>query len=257
MPDDFVPGEVWLVGAGPGDPDLLTRKAVRLLENASIVFYDALVGRGVIELIPPNIARVPVGKRAGRHSQSQDAINALLVRAALAGGRVVRLKGGDPSIFGRSAEELDALAAHGISAQICPGITTASAAVASAGLSLTLRGKARHLRFMTAQDCDSDVEPDWASLADAATTLAIYMGRRSAARISRNLIAHGLSPDTPVLVASDVSVPHERRITTRLDLLALAVNGVSASGPVLIMIGEAMRARLTDQAACGVSAKAL
>jgi uroporphyrin-III C-methyltransferase len=228
-----------------------------LIESASIVFYDALVGHGAIEMIAPHAARVPIGKRAGRHSQSQDAINALLIHAALAGERVVRLKGGDPSIFGRSAEEIDAHAAHGICALICPGVTTASAAAASAGRSLTLRGSARHLRFMTAQSCDGDAEPDWASLVDLATTLAIYMERGSAARISRNLIAYGLSPTTPVLVTSGVSLPGKRCTTTRLDLLALVVKGVAAAGPVLIIVGKAMCTRATDQAVLNALVTAL
>ena len=150
MPDVITPGEVWLVGAGPGDPDLLTRKAERLILAADVVFYDALVGPGVLDLIPAHVETVSVGKRSGRHSKSQAVIDALLVAAALDGKRVVRLKGGDPSIFGRSTEEIAALAAHGIRARICPGITSASAAVASAGVSLTLRGVARHLRFVTA-----------------------------------------------------------------------------------------------------------
>src|SRR5690606_12717083 len=134
------PGEVWLVGAGPGDPDLLTRKAERLIHAASVIFHDALVGPGILALCPPHVRLVGVGKRSGRHSRSQAAINALLVEAALAGERVVRLKGGDPSVFGRSAEEAAVLAAHGIGVRICPGITAASAGAASAGVSLSLRG---------------------------------------------------------------------------------------------------------------------
>jgi uroporphyrin-III C-methyltransferase len=144
------PGSVWLVGAGPGDPDLLTRKAEKLIQAASIIFYDALVGEGVLELAPQSAKLVPVGKRSGRHSKDQRSINELLVDAALTGERVVRLKGGDVGIFGRAAEEVDALAEHGIAVHICPGITAASAAAASAGISLTLRGLARKLVFVTA-----------------------------------------------------------------------------------------------------------
>ena len=244
MPETIEPGSVWLVGAGPGDPDLMTLKAVRLIEAASIVFHDALVGPAILDLIPAHVVRVPVGKRAGRHSQSQPTIDALLVRAALDGERVVRLKGGDPSIFGRSAEELDALAAHGLRVRICPGITTASAAAASALVSLTLRGVARQVRFLTAQSCDDNISgPDWAALADPTTTLAIYMGRSAAAAIARNLITHGLSPATPVLSASNVSLPNEQLVRTRLDLLAVAVDRASDGGPTLILIGEATRAR--------------
>jgi uroporphyrin-III C-methyltransferase len=244
MPELIAAGDVWLVGAGPGDPELLTLKAAHLIEAASIVFHDALVGPGILDLIPPYVRCVPVGKRAGRHSESQKAINALLVRAALAGERVVRLKGGDPSIFGRSAEEMDALAAHGICVRICPGITTASAAAASGLVSLTLRGVARQVRFLTAQSCDDDTSaPDWASLADPATTLAVYMGRSAAARIARNLMAHGLPPATPVLVASNVSLPGEQVVRTRLDLLPVAVDRDSDAGPALIMIGQAVGSR--------------
>ena len=148
-----------------------------------MVFHDALVGPGVLDLIPAHVERVGVGKRSGRHSKDQRSINALLVEAALAGKRVVRLKGGDPSIFGRSAEEMDELAAHGVAVRICPGITAASAAAASAGISLTLRGLARKLTFVTAHARAGEVlDLDWASLADPRATLAIYMGRAAAAR---------------------------------------------------------------------------
>ena len=234
-------GEVWLVGAGPGDPDLLTRKALRLIEAASVVFHDALVGPGILDLIPRHVRRVPVGKRAGRHSQSQTAINDLLVRAALDGERVVRLKGGDPSIFGRSAEEIDALAAHHILVRICPGVTTASAVAASAKVSLTLRGVARQVRFLTAQSCDDDTSgPDWAALADPATTLAVYMGRSAAGRIARSLMAHGLPAATPVLVASNVSLRDEALVRTRIDLLPLAIDRTPGAAPALILIGDAI-----------------
>ena len=242
MPEPLIaPGEVWLVGAGPGDPDLLTLKAVRLIQAASVIFHDALVSPAILDLIPSHIRRVAVGKRAGRHSQGQAAINAMLVRAAHAGDRVVRLKGGDPAVFGRTGEEMDALSAAGIRARICPGVTTASAAAASAGISLTLRGVARQVQFVTAHRCANGGDPDWAKLADGATTLAIYMGRRAAPRIQRMLVAHGLSPMTPVLIACNVGLPDERLVTTRLDLLALAIDRGGGAGPTLILIGEAMR----------------
>ena len=243
MVELIAPGEVWLVGAGPGDPDLLTRKAERLRAAASVVFHDALVGPGVLDLIPANVRRVAVGKRAGRHSRTQEAINALLVAAALDGERVVRLKGGDPSIFGRSAEEMDALALAGVRARICPGITAASAAAANAGVSLSLRGSARQVRFVTAQARAGEaIDLDWTTLADASATLAFYMGRGAAPEICRKLIAHGLSAATPVLIAKDVSLAEERLIHTRLDLLPIAI-GSATGGPALILIGEAMRAR--------------
>lgn len=237
-------GEVWLVGAGPGDPDLLTRKAERLIRAASVVFYDALVGPGVIDLIPPHVRRVSVGKRSGRHSKDQGSINELLIEAALDGEKVVRLKGGDPSVFGRSAEEVTALASYGVRVSICPGITAASAAAASAGISLSLRGKARQIRFATAHaQAGEALDLDWAQLADPNATIALYMGRDAAGDVSRNLIRHGLPRDTPVLVAADVSLPDERRLHTRLDLLPIAARATGGGKPTLILIGEATRAR--------------
>lgn len=241
MAEIFAPGDVWLVGAGPGDPDLLTRKAERLIAAATIVFHDALIGPGVLDLIPAHVSRVAVGKRSGRHSKTQEVINDLLLKAAFDGERVVRLKGGDPSIFGRSAEEVDALSRHGVHVRVCPGITAASAAAARAGVSLSLRGSARQVRFVAAHArAGESLDLDWASLADPATTLAFYMGRAAAPNICRQLIAHGLPATTPVLIACDVSLAGERLIHTRLDLLPLAVDG-EGSGPVLILIGDAVR----------------
>lgn len=239
--DIIVAGEVWLVGAGPGDPDLLTRKAERLLRAATVVFYDALVGPGILDLIPASVRRVPVGKRSGRHSKDQRSINDLLVAAALAGERVVRLKGGDPSIFGRSAEEMTALADAGVRVSICPGITAASAAAASANLSLSLRGLARRVQFVTAHARAGEaLDLDWANLADPQSTLAFYMGRAAAPEISRELIAHGLPASTPVLISCDVSMPEARRVSTRLDLLPLTVNAVADDRPTLILVGAAV-----------------
>ncbi|MBO9623820.1 MAG: uroporphyrinogen-III C-methyltransferase [Sphingomonas sp.] len=241
MQDDFRPGDVWLVGAGPGDPDLLTRKAERLMRTASVVFYDALVGPGVLALIPPHVRKVPVGKRSGRHSKDQRSINELLVEAALDGERVVRLKGGDPAVFARSMEEMAALAAVGVTARICPGVTAASAAAASAGVSLSLRGLGRRVQFVTAHvQAGEPLELDWARLADAGATTAFYMGRSAAGEISRELIAAGLDAATPVMVACDVSLPSERLFRTRLDLLPIAVKAVADDSPTLILVGEAV-----------------
>lgn len=239
--DDFAPGTVWLVGAGPGDPDLLTRKAVRLIEAADIVFYDALVGDGVLALIPPHTERTGVGKRSGRHSKDQATIDALLVAAAAAGKRVVRLKGGDPSLFGRAAEEMAALRAAGHPVRICPGITAASAAAASAGISLTLRGVARDIRFVTAHSQrGAALDLEWRELARAGTTLAFYMGRDAASEISRQLIAAGMPVETPVLIACNISLPGESLLSTRLDLLGLATQAVAMAAPTLILVGEAV-----------------
>ena len=242
MPADyFGPGTVWLVGAGRGDPELLTRRAERLLREATIVFYDALVGPGVLDLIPEGVVRVPVGKRSGRHSRDQATIDQLLVRAAENGERVVRLKGGDPTMFGRMAEEMTALAAAGIIARVCPGITAASAAAASAGISLSLRGLARRVQFVTAHAAKGEaLRLDWQLLADSQSTLAFYMGRAAAPEIARELMTANLPPSTPVLIACDVSLPSERQLRTRLDLLPLAVEAISDEKPTLILIGDAV-----------------
>lgn len=242
QPNDLIaPGEVWLVGAGPGDPDLLTRKAEKLIGAADIVFYDALVGPGVLDLIPEGAERVSVGKRSGRHSKAQDSINDLLLAAAKAGKRVVRLKGGDPSIFGRSAEEMAHLASKGVRFRICPGITTASAAAASGGASLTLRGVARGLTLATAHlKAGEPLTLDWEALARPGGTLGIYMGRAAAGEIARSLIAAGRDPETPVMVAVNVSLPSERLIRGKLSALAFLVQAISDEDPTLLLIGEAV-----------------
>lgn len=240
--DSFAPGTVWLVGAGPGDPDLLTRKAIRLIECADIIFYDALTGPGVLALIPPRTERVCVGKRAGRHPKDQATIDAMLVEAAAAGKRVVRLKGGDPSLFGRAAEEMGALRAAGYAVHVCPGITAASAAAASAGVSLSLRGVARDVRFVTAHSRrGAALDLDWPALAIPGTTLAFYMGRDAAPDIARELLAAGMPAATPVLIACHISLPEEKQLATRLDLLGLATRALAADAPTLILIGEALR----------------
>ena len=186
---DFAHGTVWLVGAGPGDPELLTRKAERLIGEASVIFYDALVGEGVLELASLRARLVYVGKRSGRHSKDQKAIDRLIVEAAQDGEKVVRLKGGDPSIFGRATEELDACRLAGVVVKICPGITAASAASASIGASLTLRGLARKLTFVTAHDRKGEaLDLDWDRLSDPKATLAVYMGKAAAGEVSRHLI---------------------------------------------------------------------
>jgi len=251
MSHDFPAGSVWLVGAGPGDPDLLTRKAEQLIAAADIVFYDALVGTGVLALVPDGTEMVSVGKRSGRHSKDQVSINVLLARAALAGKRVVRLKGGDPSIFGRSTEELDHLAAKGITVRVCPGITAASAAAASGGASLTLRGLARKLTFVTAHARAGEaLDLDWTALAAPDATLAVYMGRAAAGEVARNLIAAGRAPDTPVMVAVNVSLPTERILRGRLSALAFLVETISDHDPALLLIGEAIAG---SSIACGAN----
>lgn len=242
MSDFITPGTVWLVGAGPGDPDLMTRKAEKLIAAADIVFYDALVGSGILDLIPATTERISVGKRAGRHSKEQSTINDLMFDAAIRGLRVVRLKGGDPSIFGRSAEEVESLAAKGITVRICPGITAASAAAASAGMSLTLRGEARKLIFVTAHTGgNKPLDIDWGSSVDPKATLAIYMGKSMAGPITSKLMSHNMPADTPALVVENASLPDERIIHTRLDRLAQTIRVVAGSGPLMIILGTAVK----------------
>lgn len=239
--DLIAAGDVWLVGAGPGDPDLLSRKAEKLMRAASMVFYDALVGPGVLALIPDHVQIIPVGKRAGRHSKDQPTIDHLLVEAALSGERVVRLKGGDPSIFGRANEELLACREAGVKVRICPGITAASAAAASLGMSLTLRGLARRLTFVTAHTLRGKVLPlDWTALADPEATLAVYMGKAAAAEVASGLMGAGLRGDTPVALVENASLESERLFETRLDLLAMAAKTALGDGPALLLIGQAL-----------------
>lgn len=238
---DFTAGMVWLVGAGPGDPELLTRKAERLIGIATVVFHDALVGPGVLEMAAPGARLVHVGKRSGRHSKDQRTIDQMIVEAALAGERVVRLKGGDPAIFGRATEELSACRTAGVSVRICPGVTAASAAAASLGASLTLRGLARKLTFVTAHArAGEPLDLDWKALADPEATLAVYMGKAAARDVSRQLIAAGLPGSTPVALVESASLPEERKFLTRLDLLPLVARTALGLGPALLLIGAAL-----------------
>lgn len=240
--NDFPRGSVWLVGAGPGDPELLTRKAERLLVSADIVFYDALVSEAVLALIPKTTERHSVGKRAGRHSVPQPLICDFVVKAAKSGQRVVRLKGGDPSIFGRSNEEMDACRNDGIPVQVCAGVTTASAAAANLSVSLTKRGLARRLTFVTAHTKAGAVpDLDWKSLADPEATIAVYMGKSAAPMMSKGLIEAGLPGETPVVLIENVSLPSEQRFETQLDTLPIAAKTALGDGPAIILIGEALR----------------
>jgi len=252
---DFPAGSVWLVGAGPGDPELLTRKAERLIGQASVVFHDALVGPQVLAMASRSARLVHVGKRSGRHSKDQKTIDALIVEAALAGERVVRLKGGDPSIFGRATEELEACRAAGIGVRVCPGVTAASAAAATLGASLTLRGLARKLTFVTAHaKAGEPLDLDWTRLADPEATLAIYMGKAAAGEVSGRLMAAGLAGDTPVALVESASLPQERVFLTRLDLLPLSAATALGDGPALLLIGEAMRAAVSRPGMAAVQA---
>lgn len=240
---------VTLVGAGPGDPDLLTVAAARAIAQAEVILYDHLVGPGILALAQPGAELICVGKRSGKHSHSQEAINALIAAQALTGRRTVRLKGGDPMIFGRAGEEIEHLERVGISVSVIPGITAALGCASSAGLSLTKRGVSRAVTFVTAHAREGDAtEPDWARLADPKGTLAIYMGREAARRVGRGLTAGGLSPDTPVLAVENGCRPDERHHRTTLG--AMAERGVAAGGgPTLLLIGWALEAQVLEDGA--------
>jgi uroporphyrin-III C-methyltransferase len=233
------PGRVWLVGAGPGDPELLTIKALRVLQGADVVVHDGLVPNEILELAPAAARRISVAKRKSRHSYSQDEINRMLVALALDGRKVVRLKGGDPFIFGRGGEELEACRAAGVDCEIVPGVTAALAASASAGAPLTHRGAAQAVTFVTGH-ASNGAEPDldWKSLARANHTVVIYMGLSQAAPIAARLMAAGRGGSTPALIVENASRADERRVVTTLAGLAAAA--ATLSGPALLIVGEAM-----------------
>lgn len=247
-PADRAPGKVYLVGAGPGAPDLLTLRAARLLEQADVVFYDALVHPDTLALAA-RAAKIAVGKRCGRHSTAQHFINKRLVDAARKHALVVRLKGGDPMLFGRAQEEIDALRGAGVPFEVVPGITAALAASAELGVSLTQRGIARNIAFATPRVGDSEQPSDWIGAVLGADTAAIYMGAGEAPALSAALIARGRAPDTPVAVVENASLPDARHLCTTLAELPSAVAG-ALRGPALILLGEVYRPLLgTAQAA--------
>jgi uroporphyrin-III C-methyltransferase len=233
------PGRVWLVGAGPGDPELLTIKALKALQVAQVVVHDGLVSDEILELAPAGARRISVAKRKSRHSYSQDEINRMLVAFALEGLNVVRLKGGDPFIFGRGGEELEACREAGVECLIVPGVTAALAASASAGAPLTHRGSAQAVTFVTGHAAKGgEPDLDWKSLAKANQTLVIYMGLSMATPIAARLMAAGRAGSTPALIVENASRADERRAVTTLAGLAEAA--ATLNGPALLIVGEAM-----------------
>lgn len=232
-------GCVYLVGAGPGDPDLLTVKAVRLLREAEVVVYDRLVSDEVLALVPRGAARLYVGKATGRHTLRQDEINRLLADVARTGKRVVRLKGGDPFIFGRGSEEAEYLARHGIRFEVVPGVTAASGCSAAVNIPLTHRGLATSVRYVTGHMQDNgDLHLDWQGLANPDTTLVIYMGSATLRLLAQKLIAHGLPADTPAAAVSQGTTPRQQVVFAQLHDIADQVVDMDLSPPMLTIIGK-------------------
>ena len=235
-------GHVAFVGGGPGDPELLTLKARRALDEADVVIYDRLITPEILELARREATMIDVGKEGFGPSTSQDTINDLLVHHAKTGAQVVRLKSGDATVFGRLDEEIDAVDAHDIGWHIVPGITSASAAVAGIGQSLTKRGRNAAVRFLTGHDTKGFADHDWAALARPGEVAAIYMGKKSARFIQGRLIMHGADRHTPVTVIENASRPDQRILATTLDALPGALAAAEMTGPALTFFGLAPRA---------------
>lgn len=233
-------GFVSFVSAGPGDPDLLTVKAVKALARADAVLFDDLSSGPILALANPKADMVGVGKRAGRASPKQDHVSRLLVDYALTGAHVVRLKSGDSGIFGRLEEELTAVRAAGIGCEIIPGVTSASAAAAAAGIPLTRRAHAQRVQFITAADTTGNLPSglNLPALADPNATTVIYMGKRTFSALAAALIAHGLPPDTPALLAEAVSTPDQRLHRSTVAALAVTLASDRSSLPGLILVGR-------------------
>jgi uroporphyrin-III C-methyltransferase len=249
------PGTVWLVGAGPGDPDLLTIKALRALQAADVVVHDGLVTDQILDLARPGARLISVAKRKSRHSYAQDEIDRMLVAFAREGLTVVRLKGGDPFVFGRGGEELEACREAGVECRVVPGVTAAFAAAAAAGAPLTHRGQAQAVTFVTGHAARGEVpELDWPALARPNQTVVVYMGLSTAGLIAGRLMDAGRDPATPALIVENASRADERRRTTTLGGLAAAAAGLT--GPALLVVGEAMALAQAGDAESGLDAAA-
>lgn len=234
-------GSVALVGAGPGDPELLTLKALRRIEAAQVVVHDHLVGAAILDMIPVGVERIYVGKKASHHTLPQEEISALLLRLARAGKRVVRLKGGDPFVFGRGGEEMETLLAAGITVEIVPGITAALGAGAAFGFPLTHRDHAQSCVFVTGHLKDHSVNLDWPALARPQQTLVFYMGMAGLDTIVTQLQTHGLAPDTPAALIYKATLPEQRLWRSTLAELPDTARRHGVKPPALIVIGSVLR----------------
>lgn len=234
-------GIVHIVGAGPGDPDLLTFRAMRLIQDADVIFYDKLVGPEIVDYARRDAERVYVGKTKGNHSKSQDDINALMAEAAAAGRRVVRLKGGDPFVFGRGGEEADYLRGLGHAVEVVPGITAATGCAAAADIPLTFRGVAQAVTFVTGHAADGEPDLDWAALSDPRQTLVIYMGVSTAGTIAARLIEHGVEPARPVAVIENGTRADQKVVKGSLGALEALVQRNAIAGPAVIVVGDVVK----------------
>lgn len=239
------PGRVTLVGAGPGAADLLTLRGQRVLKEADVVVYDDLVNTELLELCPPNAPRIYVGKRSGKHCMAQTEIGEILVREARQNRHVVRLKGGDPLVFGRGGEEMQVLAEAGIAYDVVPGVTAAVAAGAAAGIPLTIRGAASAVVFVTGHECankDGETAVNWGALAKTGATLCIYMGVRRLPEIAQALREGGLAGETPLAVVANATRPEQQVLTATLAAAESADWSAALRGqPALIIVGEVVR----------------
>lgn len=231
-------GKVWLVGAGPGDPDLLTIKAARLIASADALVYDHLVGDGIMDLARPDARRIYAGKEASKHTLPQDSINELLVKLAQEGLAVVRLKGGDPFIFGRGGEELETLVASGIPFEVVPGVTAAAGCAAYSGFPLTHRDHAQSVTFVTGHLKDGTVNLDWPALARPRQTVVFYMGIGAVAEICRQMINHGLPSLTPAAVIRNGTQTDQQTVLATLGTLPHRIAESGIKPPALIVVGS-------------------
>ena len=238
-------GKIWLVGAGPGDPELLTLRAARLIMQARLIVHDGLVDPAILAMARPSARMISVAKRRSRHTMAQAEINALLIREALAGNEVVRLKGGDPFIFGRGGEEAEAARAAGVAVEIVPGISAALGAAAAAQIPLTHRNSSNIVSFVAGQ-CKGLAEQDWSGLAGKGRTLVIYMGVATAEAIAEKLIADGLSPEMPLAVIENATRGDMRVLRAPLAGLAQLVTTQRVKSPAVIVIGEVVAADETE-----------